>query len=75
MQWFFDLPEAVDYLRAIGARRITTRLLRRLIRSGEIPLTRIGRKVYVKKESLDDWFVKNQRKKKRRKLDRVLRKI
>jgi excisionase family DNA binding protein len=67
MQWFFDLLEAVDYLRAIGARRITVRLLRRLIHAGEIPLTRIGRKVYVKKESLDDWFVKNQRKKKPRK--------
>lgn len=61
MQWFFDVPEAVDYLRAIGARAATVNLVRRLVRSGAIPRTRIGKKLYIKKESLDSWFLKHQR--------------
>ena len=67
MQWFFEIREAVDYLRAMGARSANMSLLRRLIQSGEIRRIRIGKKYYIKKETLDAWFAKDQRKKKRRK--------
>jgi excisionase family DNA binding protein len=63
MQWFFGTKEAVDYLRAIGARGASEALLRRLIQAGEIRRVRIGKKFYVKKETLDAWFARDQRKK------------
>jgi hypothetical protein len=60
MQWFFEVAEAVDYLWAIGAGRATLNQVRRLISSGAIPRIGIERKRYLKEESLNAWFLKQQ---------------
>jgi excisionase family DNA binding protein len=59
MEWFFNVREAARYLRAIGARKATVSLVRRLIQSGKLRRIRVGRAFYVKKESLDAWFRKS----------------
>lgn len=57
----FDIPSAVEYLRAIGAAAVTANFVRHLINSAEIPHLRMGKRFYVSRESLDAWIAAHDR--------------
>lgn len=57
----FDIPGAVEYLRAIGAGSATVTFVRRLVCTGQVPHLRIGKRFYLRRESLDSWIESHDR--------------
>lgn len=56
-------PEtAALLLKELGAEGATPRFIADLIRSGELRAIRIGRRKFVRRESLDAWLVRAEKK-------------
>jgi len=57
----FDLPDAVAYVRALGATGVTVNTLRSEINAGRIACTKLGKKFYVSKAALEAWILRAER--------------
>ena len=55
-QTYFVVKAGAAYLRYRGATSATVHLIRRLITSGEIPMTKVGKAYVVSREALDAWL-------------------
>jgi hypothetical protein len=58
----YSIPDAVEYLRSIGATAATPNFVRNLISSSAVPHIRIGKKFYITRVALDGWLTSRERK-------------
>lgn len=60
-QRLYDVQQAAEYLRTIGASAATVSFIRGLIATSQVPHIRIGKRFYVSHEALDRWITMHER--------------
>jgi excisionase family DNA binding protein len=58
----FDLDGAASHLHELGAAGVTPWTLRRLIASGQLRSIRLGRRIYISREALENLLTRLERK-------------
>lgn len=59
-QRLYDVQQAAEYLRAIGAGAATVNFIRGLIATSQVPRVCIGKRFYVSREALDRWITTHE---------------
>lgn len=57
----FDIAAAAEFLRSLGAVSVTTWTVRSLVAASELPHIRLGKKIYLTKDSITNWLEKHER--------------
>lgn len=60
-QKLFDVKDAAEYLRSLGAAAASINFVRALMNSRQISRLKIGKRLYATRESLDAWLQRSEK--------------